>query len=190
MSERVVLNYEIPYYEEVLPETAKYHLTVWYRYEIPQFVLGLQGLFLALDQWGLNVSPSVFWQAIPFSFVVDWVYSVRKVLEQYDEKNVELIVSILSVMKSVKYDWVRKVPKDLGVRVYFRQCGPWPLSVVNDSMECVLRTDTSDNSIARGTNYARWPMVGLPVGDRSEWGMPSGMQLLSGLSLLVQRLAK
>lgn len=37
-----------------------------------------------LDTLGLNLSPTVIWNAIPYSFVVDWFANVGDCLKQYD----------------------------------------------------------------------------------------------------------
>jgi hypothetical protein len=42
-----------------------------------------------LDVLGVNLNPSVIWNALPWSFVVDWVIRVSKWLNQFQTRNLE-----------------------------------------------------------------------------------------------------
>lgn len=44
---------------------------------------------------GVELNPSIIWDAIPLSFVVDWFVNVGQVLEQYRHRSLELPINIL-----------------------------------------------------------------------------------------------
>lgn len=74
-----------------------YHATMkcTYSYTIPPFLEGWRRV------WGLRLTPENIWNAIPFSFLVDWVWKVNKFLAQFDE-DPNLVVSIIAYCDSVK----------------------------------------------------------------------------------------
>ena len=51
---------------------------------------------------GVELNPGIIWDAIPFSFVVDWFSNVGDFLEQYRHKALELPISILLIYLQYK----------------------------------------------------------------------------------------
>jgi hypothetical protein len=59
-------------------------------------VLGL------LDMLGVNLNPQIIWNAIPWSFVVDWVAKVGDFLSRYKTDNMEPMINIHRFLWSYK----------------------------------------------------------------------------------------
>jgi len=72
-----------------------------YNYTFSAFQLEHAKVLGLLDALGANFNPSYVWSVIPWSFVVDWVVSVRSWLDQFETKNLEPKVNILQYCWSV-----------------------------------------------------------------------------------------
>lgn len=101
--------------------------------------------------WGLDLSPEALWNALPFSFLVDYILAVGKSLHQMQvDKNVDLNVrqyaeSTLSEASKGEYVY----PKGNG---FFTDGSHWtrtsvspPIHVVGYKSTCYRRTLTSPN---------------------------------------------
>lgn len=87
---------------------VRYHATVRYRYPVPPALRTAAGRTKALlDTLGLNRDPSIIWNAIPFSFVIDWFVNVGGFLKGLRTDNVPIKSEILDFCHSVKVE--RKV---------------------------------------------------------------------------------
>jgi hypothetical protein len=60
-----------------------------------------------LDYLGVSLNPQIIWNALPWSFVVDWVVGVSRWLGQFNSTNVSLTTAIHRFSYSVK--WTRYV---------------------------------------------------------------------------------
>lgn len=74
----------------------------------------LRGL---LDTLGVELNPRIIWEAIPFSFVVDWFFGVGRWLERFKfdalELPVSLVDSCLQLKDELNVDWYwRRFPAD------------------------------------------------------------------------------
>ncbi|DAD52690.1 maturation protein [ssRNA phage SRR7976301_10] len=89
----------------VLPSPgARYHATVRYRYPLPPELKTASGRVKALlDALGVNRNPSIIWNAIPFTFLVDWLVNVSRFLEQFKTTNIVFQTEILDFCHSVKF---------------------------------------------------------------------------------------
>jgi hypothetical protein len=75
--------------------------TMRYSYSLPSYSdaeFGIRGL---LDGLGVNLNPSIIWNAIPWSFVVDWFLGVSRWLSQFQVKNIEPVVHVSGFCHSV-----------------------------------------------------------------------------------------
>lgn len=59
--------------------------TMSYVYDCPDIISVADKLRALRDMLGLRLTPSVVWEAIPFSFVVDWVFSVQDFLRSRED---------------------------------------------------------------------------------------------------------
>jgi len=74
-----------------------------YRYNLRGFEREYAHLWGAMDALGLNLNPAHIWNAIPFSFIVDWVVKVGDTLDRKQMRNIEPITDIL------RFSWSFKV---------------------------------------------------------------------------------
>lgn len=58
-------------------------------------------LFGLLDALGVNLNPAIVWNAIPWTFVIDWVVGVSRFLDSFKVENLKPTVNILQYCWSV-----------------------------------------------------------------------------------------
>lgn len=89
-----------------LSKPPVFHATLEYSYRIKT---AQKDRFKAaiLDFMGLNLNPAIVWNAIPWSFVVDWVVGVASWLNQFHIDNLNLETAIRQYCYSVQ--WIRSV---------------------------------------------------------------------------------
>jgi hypothetical protein len=76
-------------------EPTKFHAQVEYRYYFTQYQLEHNQVLNMLDRMGLYaINPSVIWNAIPWSFIVDWVFGVSRWLKSRSVMNMEPTINI------------------------------------------------------------------------------------------------
>ena len=83
-------------------QVPKLSLTAKFSYLVP----GLNGgreMAAILDSLGVNLNPAIIWNAIPFSFVVDWFSNVGSYLDQYGVEQVYIPVRFELIGYSLKY---------------------------------------------------------------------------------------
>jgi hypothetical protein len=80
-----------------------YHATMRYTYVAP----GTLGILQKIDAWtdafGVRLDASIIWNAIPFSFIVDWVVDVSGFLRRFSVNNLGLQVTVEDFCSSLKY---------------------------------------------------------------------------------------
>lgn len=80
-----------------------YHATLRYRYKLGH-TEGLRRTCLAfLDALGVNGNPAVIWNAIPFSFVVDWFLAIGPWLDNLKLDNLGIVTEVLDMSHSIKW---------------------------------------------------------------------------------------
>lgn len=91
-----------------LPSTGmRYSATVRYRYRMPDDIRSNVGVLkAALDTLGVSRNPAILWNAIPFSFIVDWFFNVSGTLNRMRVDNIDIKTEILDFCHSVKYEKV------------------------------------------------------------------------------------
>lgn len=83
----------------------RYHATLRYRYPLPVELGTSFGRLLALgDALGLNQNLAHIWNAIPYSFLVDWLVNVGSALDRLRVDNVQFKTEILDFCHSVKVE--------------------------------------------------------------------------------------
>lgn len=60
-----------------------FHVELLYTFRYTELQNQLAGLFSTLDSLGLNLNPAIIWNAIPWSFVVDWFVGVSRALDNF-----------------------------------------------------------------------------------------------------------
>jgi hypothetical protein len=81
-----------------------------YHLRSPEFVNGpLGGLLVFLDTFGVQPDPEIIWDAIPYSFVVDWFISIGEELHKYEVDLVPVTMTVTDAMHQVRLrlyrDW-------------------------------------------------------------------------------------
>lgn len=67
----------------VYVEPSVFHAQLQYSYYYADYQTEHARLLSILDAWGVNFNPAIVWNAIPWSFVIDWVLSVSRFLDQF-----------------------------------------------------------------------------------------------------------
>lgn len=111
----------------VIDAVPRYHATVRYRYPLPPVLRTEAGRLRALlDTLGINGNPATIWNAIPFSFVVDWFVNIGGFLKGIRYDNIPIESEILDFCHSVKVQ--RRTVYEQQMRVwngYAWVYGPW-----------------------------------------------------------------
>ena len=105
-----------------------------------------------LDALGANLNPAIIWNAIPWSFVVDWVINVSQWLSTQRVGFMDPKINILRYLWSVKR--VRSIivqrkafAPDYIDGPYKQVSGPVPLPTVRESAYCRVVGLPSEHSI-------------------------------------------
>ena len=101
-------------YNDVHAETSTYdrtisakrngvfHATMKFKYWVPKIDQEYAKIKGILDVLGLRITPSIVWELIPFSFVVDWFINVGDYLRSLETDFLESVVRIEDFCCSVK----------------------------------------------------------------------------------------
>lgn len=98
----------------VVDEPATFHAEVEYKYYLSQYQLEHARVLTLLDKLGVNLSPRIIWNAIPWSFVIDWFIDIGRYLGDRKTLNMEPVINISRYMwswrasrkvKTFLYDW-------------------------------------------------------------------------------------
>jgi hypothetical protein len=81
-------------YRTVMYDKAQFHGEIQYTYYLTQFQRENAKILGLMDALGVNLNPSIIWNAIPWSFVVDWVTNIGRWLDQFKVGNLEPITVI------------------------------------------------------------------------------------------------
>lgn len=102
--------------KETIITTPRFSSTMRYSYalsaEVIQAAKGLDGL---LDRLGVNANPAILWNAIPFTFVVDWFVNIGGYLNKLRVNNVRPEVEIRDFCSSVKVHRDLVLECDVGI---------------------------------------------------------------------------
>jgi hypothetical protein len=79
-----------------------YTATMEYSYSVPQGTKQHLQLLSLLDTLGVNINPGIVWEAVPWSFVVDWLVGVQPWLEQFTLRAVRPAVKVHHFVHSYK----------------------------------------------------------------------------------------
>jgi hypothetical protein len=137
----------------LIRQPAIFHAEIEYNFHFTRFQQEHARMLALLDAFGVNLNPAIIWNAIPWTFVIDWFVDVSRWLNDRTHMNMEPVINITKFLYSTK---TRRTVK-LAFESY--QTGARP----------VFRTELPE---LNETAYRR--DVGLP---------PESSLLASGLSL-------
>jgi len=86
-----------------------YHATMDYIYSLPDVTeaeLKVRGLF---DVLGLKLDPGIAWDAVPYTFVIDWVADVSAYLHSFARNNLSILLSNVQFCHSVAWHYEAEV---------------------------------------------------------------------------------
>jgi hypothetical protein len=81
------------------------HATMRYTYDCPDLVTFGQKLNALRDMLGLRLGPKQLWEAIPFSFVVDWFIRVGDWIDRYEKPLIEPEIRVTDYCISERITW-------------------------------------------------------------------------------------
>lgn len=84
--------------------SEQFNAEMQFNYLIPAYQIEHARVFALLDSMGVNLNPSIIWNAIPWSFVIDWVIGVSQFLDGFKRRNIEPVVNILNFCWSIRRD--------------------------------------------------------------------------------------
>jgi len=91
-----------------------YHATMRFSYTCPGALGVLTEIDAYLDAFGVKLDASIIWNAIPFSFIIDWVIDVGSFLRRFSVNNLGLQVTVEDFCSSQRYKTVTE--REIGVR--------------------------------------------------------------------------
>jgi hypothetical protein len=80
-----------------------YHATIRYSYSLPSMREGEEKLWTLLDTLGVRLDPSIVWNAIPYSFIVDWIADVSGFLQTFARDNFPIETHVVDFCHSLAY---------------------------------------------------------------------------------------
>jgi hypothetical protein len=88
---------------QVVNEPSRFHAEMNFRYYLSSYEVRNAELLGLLDALGVNANPRIIWNAIPWSFVVDWVLGVGRYLEDNGTTlNLDPLIHVRDYMWSIR----------------------------------------------------------------------------------------
>lgn len=88
-----------------------FHAEVRYNYNMTDYEREHARALAYLDAFGVNLNPAIIWNAMKFTFVIDWFIGVSQFLDQFKVRNLEPRVNILGALWSALHtrttDWTK-----------------------------------------------------------------------------------
>jgi hypothetical protein len=86
-----------------LTAVSEFHAEIQYNYNYTKFQETHASTLALLDRLGVNFNTQIVWNALPWSFVCDWVIDVSQFLGYYGKvQNMEPTINILQYLWSIK----------------------------------------------------------------------------------------
>jgi len=83
-------------------EQAEFHAEIEYNYNYTRFQAENAQILGFLDSLGVNLNPAIIWNAIPWSFLVDWLFGVSRWLNTMKTSNMDPVINITQFLWSTK----------------------------------------------------------------------------------------
>jgi hypothetical protein len=112
---------------------ATFNATIRYDFSLTEFERENALLGTILDRIGVNVDPTIIWNAIPWSFVVDWVFGVNHWLKNFRRRNIEPRCNIHSYCYSVKIDRTIDTLMDINQGAVYAKPAVVPLAQIHET---------------------------------------------------------
>lgn len=102
------------YQRTVSYQPTVFHAEVEYNYDYTPYQIENAQTLAKLDALGVNINPAIIWNALPWSFVVDWVLSIGPYLESMGVQNMEPKINIHRYLWSIRRE--RRITVTCGYR--------------------------------------------------------------------------
>jgi len=96
-----------------------FHAQVEYNFSFTRFQTENAQLLGMMDALGINLNPAIIWNAIPWTFVIDWVINVSKWLDKRKVMNLEPAINIS------RYSWSYTTMRTTRTRIRTYPNTPW-----------------------------------------------------------------
>jgi hypothetical protein len=83
--------------------SAHFHAELQYNYYYYRYQVEHAQILALMDHLGLNLNPAIIWNAIPWSFVIDWLVGVSQWLSTQRLGNMDPKINIMQYLWSVTY---------------------------------------------------------------------------------------
>jgi hypothetical protein len=103
LSKEIKQNYEAR--RAISSYTGVFCAQIEYSYTFTRFQEKYASILGYLDYFGVNLNLAILWNAIPWSFVVDWVFGVSRFLDQFK------VLALLPDTRIHQYSWSWKVTR-------------------------------------------------------------------------------
>jgi hypothetical protein len=87
---------------QVFNSSSWFHAEMKFNYNFTSYQREHARILALLDSFGVNINPSIIWNAIPWTFVIDWVINVSSWLNQFKVSNMEPQINIIDFLWTVK----------------------------------------------------------------------------------------
>lgn len=104
---------------------SHFHAQIEYNFNYTQFQREHAHVLALLDALGVNFNPAIVWNALPWSFVVDWVVGVSRWLDNLKVGNMEPKINILQYLWSVRRSRTVQVEGKVAFNKYFSGYDPY-----------------------------------------------------------------
>jgi hypothetical protein len=141
------------------------HASMLYRYTMPDHSELHAKVAAYLDVLGVKLDARIVWNAIPFSFLIDWVFDVNALLAPLSKSNLGIHCEVLDFCVSLKSHAVRTLSVSVGSTTWTS-----PVS------STIIRQEDAGR-------YERW-RPGLSLASVG-LNQPTGRQILLGSALTV-----
>jgi hypothetical protein len=126
--------------EVILDQPAVFHAEIEYNFDFTRYQIEHAQLFGLLDSLGVDLDPRIIWNAIPWSFVVDWLIGVNQWLGRRRVLNMDPKINI------TRYLWSWKQSRTVRCSYWSYQTVPSgnvpiPVKYLPDLVESIYRRD-------------------------------------------------
>jgi hypothetical protein len=91
--------------ETLWRQKPTYAATVEFNYTMPDMGDMMNQVEAYLDSLGFQLNPRILWDAIPYSFVVDWFFDVGGWLASLRHDNLKVPCNVTGFCHSLKWEW-------------------------------------------------------------------------------------
>lgn len=145
----------------VTAEPAVFHFEIEYNYNYTQYQAENARILAYMDYLGLNLNPAIIWNAIPWTFVVDWVFGVSRWLNQFAVRQMDPLINIRRALWSVKRGR-RILVTAQSVPPYGDYVTPWPETpggvVTERSYRRSVGMPTASSIVSSGLNLKEFSL--------------------------------